>query len=149
VTTPTRKPCRDPLLAAYRARREELGLTQTDLAELHGLQQRSVSDLELGRSAPTLVRLRTVAEALDCDLVLMPRSAPPNVSDEQAGVQLHISRVRRAEELAPVVARMTASGVSASVIAERLGVSVRTVERLRVANGQRAVQSDPETELAS
>jgi len=49
-----------------RLRREELGLTQTDLAELVGVPQSHICALERGRMAPTLKTIARLATALRC-----------------------------------------------------------------------------------
>lgn len=46
--------------------REERGLTQTQLAEMTGMQQQHISRLEKGRYSARLDLLATVAAALGC-----------------------------------------------------------------------------------
>lgn len=83
-----------------------------------------VSDVETGRQLPTLWRLRRLAEALDCDIVLAPRSAPPPpVTDAAAGLTPEGQHIRDA------VTHMTRLGMPAWLIGHRLGVSARTVVR--------------------
>ncbi len=49
---------------AVRNRREELGLTQTELAERAGLQQPAIARFEAGGTMPTIPMLERLAEAL-------------------------------------------------------------------------------------
>jgi transcriptional regulator with XRE-family HTH domain len=48
-----------------KARREELGLSQLELARITGIQQPQLSELERGGTNPTLATLARIAEALD------------------------------------------------------------------------------------
>lgn len=57
---------------ALKARRKELGLTQVELAAKAGLRQHYVSQAEHGRLS--LALLLKLAEALELDLALTPRS---------------------------------------------------------------------------
>lgn len=49
---------------AVRLRREELGLTQAELAERSGLKQPAVARFEAGGTMPTIPMLERLAEAL-------------------------------------------------------------------------------------
>jgi ribosome-binding protein aMBF1 (putative translation factor) len=62
---------------AVRARRLELGMSQTELAERAGMTQSAVSRLEAGGAVPTIGVLERLAAALSADLVvtLSPRAA--------------------------------------------------------------------------
>jgi HTH-type transcriptional regulator/antitoxin HipB len=62
---------------AVRARRLELGLSQTELAERAGMTQSAVSRLEAGGAVPTIGILDRLAAALSADLVvaLAPKAA--------------------------------------------------------------------------
>lgn len=51
--------------AATKARRDELGLTQVDLAERSGIDQRAISEIERGKYQPSLDRRLKIAKALD------------------------------------------------------------------------------------
>jgi transcriptional regulator with XRE-family HTH domain len=57
-------------------RRQELGLSQRELAELVGTTQSAVARLERGGRPPRIDTLLRIADALECDLVvrLKPRS---------------------------------------------------------------------------
>jgi transcriptional regulator with XRE-family HTH domain len=57
-------------------RRQELGLSQRELAELVGTTQSAIARLERGGRPPRIDTLLRIADALDCDLVveLRPRS---------------------------------------------------------------------------
>jgi transcriptional regulator with XRE-family HTH domain len=56
-------------------RRQELGLSQRQLAELVGTTQSAIARLERGGRPPRIDTLLRIADALDCDLVvdLKPR----------------------------------------------------------------------------
>jgi predicted transcriptional regulator len=58
-------------------RRLEKGLSQRELAELVGTTQSAIARLERGGRPPRIDTLLSIAEALDCDLVveLHPRDA--------------------------------------------------------------------------
>ncbi|WP_030174767.1 helix-turn-helix domain-containing protein [Spirillospora albida] len=53
---------------AVRVRREQLGLTQTELAERTGLKQPAVARFEAGGTMPTIPMLGRLAEALEIRL---------------------------------------------------------------------------------
>lgn len=57
-------------------RRLELGLSQTELAELVGTTQSAIARLEAGGRPPRIDTLLRIADALDCELVveLRPRT---------------------------------------------------------------------------
>ncbi|WP_405136012.1 helix-turn-helix domain-containing protein [Nocardia sp. NBC_01388] len=54
--------------ASVRRRREELGLTQAELAERAGLKQPAVARFEAGGTMPTIPMLERFAEALELRL---------------------------------------------------------------------------------
>jgi ribosome-binding protein aMBF1 (putative translation factor) len=54
--------------AAVRVRREELGLTQAELAQRTGLKQPAVARFEAGGTMPTIPMLERLAEALEMRL---------------------------------------------------------------------------------
>ena len=51
-------------------RRQELGLSQRELAELVGTTQSAIARLERGGRPPRIDTLLNIAEALDCDLLV-------------------------------------------------------------------------------
>jgi predicted transcriptional regulator len=57
-------------------RRQELGLSQRELAELVGTTQSAIARLERGGRPPRIDTLLRIADALDCDLSveLRPRT---------------------------------------------------------------------------
>jgi transcriptional regulator with XRE-family HTH domain len=59
-------------------RRQDLGLSQRELAELTGTTQSAIARLEAGGRPPRIDTLLRIADALDCDLSveLRPRSSP-------------------------------------------------------------------------
>lgn len=131
---PKRKVSRDPMLAELRQRRVALGLTQQDVAERLGIGQRNISDLERGRSAPTLHTLRRWAAAVHCQIDVCPGPDWP-LSDVDA---VAVERVARGDQVPltsaerqVAVAVLTALGMSSRLIGERLGISPRSVVRRR------------------
>jgi transcriptional regulator with XRE-family HTH domain len=58
-------------------RRQELGLSQRELAELTGTTQSAIARLEAGGRPPRIDTLLRIADALDCELIveLKPRDA--------------------------------------------------------------------------
>jgi transcriptional regulator with XRE-family HTH domain len=66
----------DPLVAALKARRIQLGLTQATLASRLNVIRATVSWLESGRNSPTLATLRRWAQALGWDLYTAPKLDP-------------------------------------------------------------------------
>lgn len=61
------------LTRQLKARRKQLGLTQLDLAELSGVSQRFIHDLENGKQTVQLEKVMAVATTLGCALTLQPR----------------------------------------------------------------------------
>ncbi len=59
-------------------RRNQLGFSQRELAELTGTTQSAIARLEAGGRPPRIDTLLRIADALDCELLveLTPRSAP-------------------------------------------------------------------------
>lgn len=53
-----------------RKRREELNITQKDLAEMSGVNLRSISNIESGVSNPSLEVLNKIAEILGLEIVI-------------------------------------------------------------------------------
>jgi DNA-binding XRE family transcriptional regulator len=56
-----------------RARREELGFTQSDLSSRTGIQKAEISRIEHGKSNPTWNTLHKITDALDLDVQLAAR----------------------------------------------------------------------------
>ena len=59
-------------------RRQELGLSQRELAELTGTTQSAIARLEAGGRPPRIDTLLRIADALDCDLVVELKPRPPS-----------------------------------------------------------------------
>jgi transcriptional regulator with XRE-family HTH domain len=57
-------------------RRQELGLSQRELAELVGTTQSAVARLERGGRPPRIDTLLRIADALECDLVVELKPRP-------------------------------------------------------------------------
>lgn len=60
--------------AAVRARRRQLGVSQRDLAEIAGVSEHTVSDLESGKANPTWVVLTDVLTPLGLELTVRLRT---------------------------------------------------------------------------
>jgi len=71
----TRPP--DPLVQALTDRRAELGISLSEVAYRRGLARYPghLVRVESGELSPTLAVLRSWADALGCDLMLVPREA--------------------------------------------------------------------------
>lgn len=70
-----------------RERRKRLGIGQRALAEIAGVSEHSIVNLEAGRGNPTLKLLDAVLTALGLELVLRVRqpgvdTEPPDVGDD-------------------------------------------------------------------
>jgi transcriptional regulator with XRE-family HTH domain len=61
--------------------REARGLTQAQLAELSGIDQGDISRIERGATNPTARTLQRIANALDADLRLVPRTETPTLDE--------------------------------------------------------------------
>ncbi len=77
----------DPLLVALRAHRFRRGMTASALAAAAGISRQAAYDIDAGRRDPHLSRLRALADALDCDLALVPRTANRLSSAVEGGTQ--------------------------------------------------------------
>lgn len=51
-------------------RREELGITQKDLAEMSGIHLRSISTLESGSANPTLEAMTKIGDVLGLEVLM-------------------------------------------------------------------------------
>jgi y4mF family transcriptional regulator len=56
------------IINILKQRREELGITQVDLASLSGVALRTVKQIEGGESNPTMATLLKIAEVLGMEL---------------------------------------------------------------------------------
>ncbi|MFF0815499.1 helix-turn-helix transcriptional regulator [Rhodococcus sp. NPDC003318] len=68
------RPSAGRIADGFTARRLQLGLTQTRLAELAGVSRSSVQAIEAGRATVQLDVLTAVADVLGCDMVLVARA---------------------------------------------------------------------------
>lgn len=64
------------------ARRKSIGLTQAELAETVGIEQESMSRIETGMITPSLSRLLSLADALDCSIEALLRPASNRKQDQ-------------------------------------------------------------------
>lgn len=62
-------------------RRKELGLTQSQLAELAQISRRTMNELESGNASISLRRLSRIVSALDLTLTIKPGGARPVESE--------------------------------------------------------------------
>lgn len=69
--------------ARLRARRKALGLTQTELAELAGTTQRTVSVVESGKPTSRLDVVTAVADALGLVVMALDRQQAQALQDSQ------------------------------------------------------------------
>jgi transcriptional regulator with XRE-family HTH domain len=75
------------LRTRLKARRQELGLSQSQLAERVGMTKQQISVLERGKSDTTTQRLYDLAAALDLDVLIeMPERGAVSLSDEDRGL---------------------------------------------------------------
>jgi transcriptional regulator with XRE-family HTH domain len=68
--------------ALIATKRKSLGLTQAGLAELVGIEQESMSRIETGMVTPSLSRLLSLADALDCTIEDLLRPASSRKQDQ-------------------------------------------------------------------
>lgn len=129
---------------ALAQRRRALLWDQLDVAERMGCSRTFVSELESGRKSPTVWTLRRWAEALDCDIAVVPRSEPPTPSEVD---EVAVERARNGErvpltklERLAAMVDMDAGGLSAEVIAQRVGLSRRHVQRFQAGYMRRDVE---------
>jgi len=64
------------------ARRKSQGKTQGELAEIVGIEQESMSRIETGMITPSLSRLISLADALDCPIESLLRPASHRKQDQ-------------------------------------------------------------------
>ena len=64
------KTTRELLGARIRELRKARGLSQEELAEKIGIEQKHVSRIEVGKNYPTIPRLEKIAEALEAPIML-------------------------------------------------------------------------------
>jgi transcriptional regulator with XRE-family HTH domain len=63
----------ESIAAAIRTRRNRLGMTQQDVAEITGLQRQTVSRVETGIEVVAFATVARVAAAVGLDLAVTPR----------------------------------------------------------------------------
>jgi transcriptional regulator with XRE-family HTH domain len=68
--------------ALIATRRKALGMTQGELAERVNIEQESMSRIETGSITPSLSRLISLADALDCPVEALLRSASHRKQDQ-------------------------------------------------------------------
>ena len=60
--------------------RKQKGLSQADLAKITGHKQQAISRIEMKENSPTLNTLCNLLDALEVDLILVPREAQPSTT---------------------------------------------------------------------
>ena len=68
-------------LGLYKQRRR-LGLTQANLAEMLGIEPETISRLERGVALPSIMRLISMAELLDCTVADLMGTSFPIATDQ-------------------------------------------------------------------
>lgn len=76
-----------PLVAALRARRQVLGLSQYAVADRIGVHHYLVGWWECGRRTPNMFMAMAWAEALDCRLLLLLIDHPPTPLRDRARIE--------------------------------------------------------------
>ncbi len=119
--------------ARVRARRNELGWTQADLARRAGLSARFLVDLEKGEGNISVVRLAEIAEALGVSLATLVGGLGPvrDLADTLAGLDpTGARRAARAAGATGKVALVGLRGAGKSTVGARLAarLGVRFVE---------------------
>lgn len=87
------------LVAFFAERRKALGISQVQLGERLGVADRLVNKWECGDRQPALFMAMLWAEALDCDLVLVPREVTYGWPRKPKGKSKVSSELRQAERL--------------------------------------------------
>src|SRR5437870_4658344 len=121
------------LAERVRRRRQELGLTLKELAQLVGVSQGHLSRIENGRSVPsarTVTRLTKVCgfAAVPAAAIEVERSAA-RVGGAPAAVRGSWSFVGRQEELAAIASAAVAAGCGGIVLAGTQGVGKTRLAR--------------------
>lgn len=83
--------------ALIAARRKSLGLTQGELAEAVGIEQESMSRIETGIITPSLSRLLSLADALDCSIETLLRPASNRQQDQSLVIEELLDGLDEAE----------------------------------------------------
>lgn len=132
----------DPLTIALRSRRQLLRMSLERLGRKLHVSQSTVHAWESGVRNPSPTLLRAWADAVGCDLVLVPRRTVDELVDEPVDYVDSVAVERAvagqkvpltaAEQLA-VAERMEELGASNARISAASGLAVRTVQRLRKA----------------
>lgn len=86
-------PLLEGVAARLKRRREELGLTQTEVGARAGIAAASVSHFETGQRLPSLESLMKLADALSLSVdTLLGRAAAPSAAAEVDPIFLRASR---------------------------------------------------------
>lgn len=72
---------RDPVIDRLKTRREELGLSQSDVGKRCGMSRSVVSRIENGESSPVFRTLRRIVRALDLEIELVDIALSPIEQD--------------------------------------------------------------------
>lgn len=77
----------DPLVAQMRDRRHQVGVAPWLVAHFAGISHQAAYYVESGARDPRLSTLRALADALGCDLALVPRTTPQLAPAARRGTQ--------------------------------------------------------------
>lgn len=83
--------------ALIATRRKALGLTQGELAERIEIEQESMSRIETGSITPSLSRLLSLADALDCPIEALLRPASKRKQDQALVMEKMLDELDEAE----------------------------------------------------
>lgn len=97
IRRPKHPGSKNPIFQALKQLREDKGIKRTDLAERLGYHWMLLGRWERGEAAPSIQRIMDWAEALDAEIVLVPRVAPAS-SDERIGARIPQSAKRLMDE---------------------------------------------------
>ena len=79
------------------ARRKSLGLTQGELAEAVEIEQESMSRIETGMVVPSITRLVSLADALNCSIESLLRPASSRKQDQATVMEGYLEGMDEAE----------------------------------------------------
>ncbi|MGF6534951.1 transcriptional regulator with XRE-family HTH domain [Paraburkholderia sp. GAS206C] len=83
---------------AIAARRKALGMTQESLSELIQIEQSSLSRIERGTLIPSLERLASITEGLECGLADLFNVGGVNSHDRAARIHEKLSRLTQLQQ---------------------------------------------------
>lgn len=115
------------------ARRREIRLSQTELAERCGLTRGSIANIERGKQHPTLHTLSSIAKALEVDMLALLSSPEGSAGDEEEAASGAGFSGGLASGVGPAVAGAVLAGVAARAL----------IRRVRSSSSEDAGESSP------